>query len=106
MTDARPDPATDSGNISVHVRIEGRVQGVWYRAWTVEQATKRHLTGWVRNRADGSVEAVFCGPADAVRSMITACNDGPTFARVDRIVEEPAPALEDGFNGFEKRPTA
>ena len=46
---------------SVHVSIEGRAQGVWYRAWTVEQAEKRSLSGWVRNRRDGSVEAVFSG---------------------------------------------
>ncbi|WP_412775852.1 acylphosphatase [Thalassospira lucentensis] len=104
MTDTRPDPATGSGNIAVHARIEGRVQGVWYRAWTVEQATKRDLTGWVRNRTDGTVEAVFCGSVDAVRSMVAACHEGPTHARVDRIHEEPA--LEDGFTSFEKRSTA
>ncbi|MCC9625732.1 acylphosphatase [Thalassospira sp. MA62] len=104
MTDTRPDPETGTGNISVHTRIEGKVQGVWYRAWTVEQATKRDLTGWVRNRNDGSVEALFCGPVDRVRSMISACHEGPTHARVDRIHEEPG--LEDGFAGFEKRPTA
>ncbi len=103
MTDTRPDPATGAGNIAVHARIEGRVQGVWYRAWTVEEARKRDLTGWVRNRPDGSVEAVFCGPVDVVQSMIDACHDGPPHARVDRIHEEPA--LEDGFTGFEKRPT-
>ncbi|BDW89622.1 acylphosphatase [Thalassospira tepidiphila] len=104
MTDTSPDPSTGDGNIAVHARIEGRVQGVWYRAWTVEEARKRDLTGWVRNRNDGSVEAVFCGPAKVVQSMITACHEGPTHARVDRIHEEPA--LEDGFATFEKRPTA
>ncbi|WP_417836151.1 acylphosphatase [Thalassospira tepidiphila] len=104
MTDTSPDPSTGDGNIAVHARIEGRVQGVWYRAWTVEQARKRDLTGWVRNRKDGSVEAVFCGPAKVVQSMIQACHEGPTHARVDRIHEEPA--LEDGFTSFEKRATA
>ncbi|WP_033067147.1 acylphosphatase [Thalassospira australica] len=104
MTDTSPDPSTGAGNISVHARIEGRVQGVWYRAWTVEEARKRDLTGWVRNRSDGSVEAVFCGPVKVVQSMIDACHEGPTHARVDRIHEEPA--LEDGFASFEKRPTA
>jgi acylphosphatase len=104
MTDTRPDPVTGTGNISVHVRIEGRVQGVWYRAWTVEEARKRDLTGWVRNRHDGTVEAVFCGPVEIVKSMILACQDGSPHARVDRIHEEPS--LEDGFTSFEKRPTA
>ena len=104
MTDTRPDPQTGSGNIAVHARIEGRVQGVWYRAWTVEQATKRGLTGWVRNCTDGTVEAVFCGPVDVVTSMIAACHDGPTHARVDRIHEEAG--LEDGFPSFAKRHTA
>ncbi|MEQ8390506.1 MAG: acylphosphatase [Thalassospira sp.] len=104
MTDTRPDPATGSGNISVQVRIEGKVQGVWYRAWTVEQATKRGLTGWVRNRTDHTVEAVFCGPVEVVQSMVVACHEGPLHARVDRIHEEPG--LEDGFTSFEKRPTA
>ncbi len=104
MTDTSPDPSTGAGNIAVHARIEGRVQGVWYRAWTVEQARKRDLTGWVRNRNDGTVEAVFCGPVKVVQSMIDACHEGPTHARVDRIHEEPA--LEDGYTSFEKHPTA
>ncbi len=104
MTDTTPDPLTGTGNIAIRARIEGRVQGVWYRAWTVEQARKRDLTGWVRNRRDGSVEAVFCGPVKVVQSMIAVCYQGPTHARVDRIHEEPA--LEDGFTSFEKRPTA
>ncbi|RPG00569.1 MAG: hypothetical protein CBC23_005560 [Rhodospirillaceae bacterium TMED63] len=46
---------------SVHVSIEGRVQGVWFRAWTTEQAKKRGLDGWVRNRTDGTLKAVFSG---------------------------------------------
>ncbi len=103
MTTTEPDPQTGTGNISVHARIEGRVQGVWYRAWTVEEARKRDLTGWVRNRADGTVEALFCGPVAGVQSMIAACHEGPMHANVTRVHEEPV--LEDGFTTFEKRPT-
>lgn len=68
-----------------HVTITGRVQGVGYRAWVDEQANSRGLEGWVRNRRDGSVEAVFAGPDDVVADMITACGRGPVSARVDRV---------------------
>lgn len=66
-------------------RISGKVQGVWYRAWTVEQASARGLMGWVRNRLDGSVEALFAGPADKVDDMIEACRHGPKAARVANV---------------------
>jgi acylphosphatase len=72
-------------NQAIRVRIYGRVQGVWFRAWTVREAADRGLSGWVRNRADGSVEAVFAGPAADVQAMIAACRHGPPAARVDRI---------------------
>lgn len=58
-----------TGRISVHVVISGRVQGAWFRGWTCKQARALHLTGWVRNRRDGTVEAVFCGAQDAVDDM-------------------------------------
>ena len=74
-----------SGDISVNVRIRGRVQGVWYRGWTVDEAERRGLRGWVRNRRDGSVEAVLCGPAAAVDDMIAAFWSGPPAARVDAV---------------------
>jgi acylphosphatase len=61
---------------SVRVRVAGKVQGVWFRAWTTEQATGRGLSGWVRNCRDGSVEALFSGPADQVDSMIEAGGAG------------------------------
>jgi acylphosphatase len=73
-----------------HVTVSGRVQGVGYR-YFVEQAARSHdLEGWVRNRRDGSVEAVFAGPADAVTAMIAACRRGPSSARVDALREEAA----------------
>ena len=88
---------------TVHVHIEGRVQGVGFRYWTELTATQLGLDGWVRNRRDGRVEAVFAGPANAVAEMLQRCQDGPPAARVDhlRVVDEddPPPA------GFEVKPT-
>lgn len=83
---------------AVRVRIEGKVQNVWYRAWTTEEATRRGLRGWVRNRADGTVEALFIGTPDAVSAMIVACRIGPPDARVTNIVEHPA--QDDGSEDF------
>ena len=68
-----------------HVTISGRVQGVGYRAWVQSEAISRGLEGWVRNRRDGSVEAVLSGPEDTVAAMITACRRGPSSARVDSV---------------------
>jgi len=72
------------------VTIRGRVQGVGYRAWVEHQAMARGLEGWVRNRRDGSVEALFAGPADVVADMVALCRRGPSSARVDAIQDEPA----------------
>ena len=77
-----------------HVVIRGRVQGVGYRAWTEYTALERGLSGWVRNRRDGSVEAVFSGPAEAVADMVDSCRRGPRGARIDAVDEqEGAPDL-------------
>jgi acylphosphatase len=73
-----------------HVMIRGRVQGVGYRAWVEDEATARHLEGWVRNRRDGSVEAIFSGPEDVVSAMIASCRRGPSAARVDAVQDEAA----------------
>lgn len=86
------------------VRIRGRVQGVWYRAWTMEEATGRGLRGWVRNRADGSVEALLAGEDAKVDDMILACHRGPPLAKVGSISSEAS--AEDLPEGFEQRPTA
>ena len=72
------------------VTIRGGVQGVGYRAWVEHQAMARKLEGWVRNRRDGSVEALFAGPADVVSEMIAVCRRGPPSARVEAVQEEPA----------------
>ena len=69
----------------VRVIVFGRVQGVWYRGWTVDEATARGLDGWVRNRRDGTVEAVFQGPPEAVDAMIALCWDGPPAAHIDAV---------------------
>ena len=78
------------------VTIRGRVQGVGYRYWIEQQARARGLEGWVRNRRDGGVEALFAGPADVVSEMIALCRRGPTSARVDAL--EQAPAGSDALN--------
>ena len=86
------------------VRIRGKVQGVWYRAWTVEEATRRGLRGWVRNRRDGSVEAFFAGEAVVIEEMIALCRVGPPHARVTSIASETT--AEEPPERFENRPTA
>jgi acylphosphatase len=80
------------------VRIEGRVQGVGYRDWMLVQAQRIGVQGWVRNRRDGSVEALVAGDEAAVQSLLTACRRGPSLARVERIEERFAePPSEPGF---------
>ena len=74
------------------VMVQGRVQGVGYRAWVEYQARRLGLNGWVRNRRDGSVEAVFEGDASVVASMVASCRQGPGSARVDDVAEEEANA--------------
>jgi len=68
-----------------HIVVHGRVQGVGYRAFVEHEALKRGIEGWVRNRRDGSVEAVFAGSDAVVRDMIAACRRGPYAARVDAL---------------------
>jgi acylphosphatase len=87
----------------VRVRIRGHVQGVWYRGWTADQARALGLAGWVRNRSDGSVEAVFAGLEGSVREMVELCRSGPPAARVDEVTETVEP--EPVGPGFHQRPT-
>ncbi|MBO0764550.1 MAG: acylphosphatase [Hyphomicrobiaceae bacterium] len=70
---------------TVRVRIAGRVQGVSYRYWTEQTARSLGLNGWVRNRRDGSVEALFSGPAGDVAEMLQRCHDGPSAAVVSKV---------------------
>jgi len=69
----------------VHLFISGRVQGVFYRAFTKEVADSLGLKGWVRNLRDGRVEAVFEGEEDKISIAIERCKEGPPYARVDNI---------------------
>ena len=85
---------------TVSVVIEGRVHGVSYRAWTESEARARGLTGTVRNRDDGAVEAVFSGAPEAVAEMLTLCRSGPPSAHVtDLTLREHADA--PSLSGFE-----
>ena len=88
---------------AVRVVITGRVQGVWFRGWTVRQATARGLRGWVRNRADGTVEALFIGEAASVAAMIEACHRGPPAAKVFGV--RASPAEDDGAPDFRQAPS-
>lgn len=81
-----------------HVLIRGRVQGVSFRMWTQDEALRRDLEGWVRNRRDGAVEAVFSGSADAVAAMIEACRNGPRGAHVEAV-----DVLEGGADLLQQR---
>jgi acylphosphatase len=80
---------------TVRVVVSGRVQGVGFRAWLARQAATRGVAGWVRNRWDGSVEALFSGERSAVEAMIAACRTGPSWATVEGVtVAEAAPDPE------------
>ena len=90
--------------IARHLIIQGRVQGVFYRNWAVERARALGLSGWVRNRMDGSVEALVEGPAEAVEHFVALAHEGPPAARVLRVTAGPVDA--EGLVDFQKRPTA
>ena len=87
---------------SAHVVIAGRVQGVGFRLWVEAEAVSRGLAGWVRNRRDGSVEAVFFGEEDAVGAMLEACRIGPRMALVTNVAISDT---DEAPSGFEVRGT-
>ncbi len=95
-------PAADEGVAALRLVVRGRVQGVWFRAWTVKTARSLGLDGWVRNRADGNVEILAAGPASALDALVAACRQGPPMAHVDEI--ERRPAVWDGVRGFGQTP--
>jgi acylphosphatase len=86
-------------NVARHLVIRGRVQGVGYRAFVEDTAFDHGLGGWVRNRRNGEVEAVFAGPPAAVNAVAHACRRGPPGARVDGIDEREATAEELALAG-------
>lgn len=88
---------------ATRIVVTGRVQGVGYRAWVRREAAARGLAGWVRNRADGAVEALFAGEEQAVRAMVEACRRGPLAAKVSTLTESPAAAEQ--WQGFAVRAT-
>jgi acylphosphatase len=88
---------------AVHLRIEGRVQGVGYRDWLSRRARTNGLRGWVRNRLDGSVEALLIGATEAVEDVIAACRHGPRLASVTAV--QRSAGSDDGITGFQQLPT-
>lgn len=74
--------------VRAHLKITGRVQGVWYRQSTLEEANRLGITGWAKNCPDGSVEAVFEGEKSAVDQAIAWCRQGPPAAKVDDVILE------------------
>lgn len=90
--------------IARHLIIHGRVQGVWFRGWTVDVATELGLAGWVRNRRDGTVEMLVQGEADAVRRMIDRVHAGPPAAYVERVDVKETEGRT--LSGFRQRRTA
>jgi len=94
----------------MQVIIQGQVQGVGYRAWVERQARASRLEGWVRNRRDGSVEAVFAGHAKMVAEMVALCRHGPPGAKVTEVLKETADSdqldLRHPNEAFSVLPTA
>ncbi|KAJ3699327.1 hypothetical protein LUZ61_003032 [Rhynchospora tenuis] len=92
---------------TVRVVVKGRVQGVFFRDWTVENARQLGLNGWVRNRRDGTVEAVFSGKPESVQEMVERrCRVGPPAAAVTGLDAFPSDEAVDPAQGFQRKPTA
>lgn len=75
------------GNIKVRLIVEGRVQGVWFRDSTRREAIGHGVTGWVKNRLEGTVEVLAEGPEDRVKRLVAWCHHGPPAAKVTRVHE-------------------
>ncbi len=102
-TAAGPVARGAGDRVTMALAITGRVQGVGYRWWFEGQARRYGLDGWVRNRRDGSVEALVSGPRAAVQAVIRRAHDGPPAARVEAVRSSQAEAPE--APGFRRKPT-
>lgn len=86
--------------ISVHVTISGRVQGVWFRDSTRRKADSLGINGWVKNSDNGDVEALFQGKPEKINEILDWCKKGPPLSRVDNVkVSEPS--IDESFNDFQ-----
>ena len=94
---------TDDDLTTLRLRIEGFVQAVGYRHFAITEATKLGLDGWIRNRSDGTVEAIASGSTNAVEAFVQACMRGPTGSRVANV--ELAKADPPTEKGFRRRPS-
>jgi acylphosphatase len=98
-----------SEQVRRRVVVHGQVQGVFFRDTCRRKASERGVAGWVTNRRDGAVEAVFCGRDDGVEAMLDACREGPRTGRIDDVAVSPgdeALIAEAGSGRFEVLPTA
>lgn len=89
--------------IARSIRVTGKVQGVWFRDWTIQTAKPLGVSGWVRNRRDGSVEVLAMGDGAAVQKLIERLHEGSPPSRVEGVAVEEV-AVEP-LEGFERRPT-
>lgn len=100
-----PQPSQEQPTKAVRVKVKGRVQGVFFRDWTVETARSLGLAGWVRNRRDGSVEALLSGDPAKVDEMVSRhLPEGPRMAIVKSVYPVPADPV-DPAEGFQRKPT-
>ncbi len=97
------DELLPEGHVARRLRITGRVQGVGFRDWAVKIADMLDLTGWVRNRVDGSVEALVVGEEIGVEDFVRRCHSGPGSAEVEKVDVQPAQGIVG--EGFLQKPT-
>jgi len=90
---------------AVRVTWKGKVQGVWFRGFVIDNATELGLKGWVRNRPDGTVEAEIIGDGKTINDLLRRARKGPPAARVDEAIAEPIDVPETVPNGFVQRET-